>query len=164
MPTFNSFQFEQKPGSTETRPSAKGLAAVGPIIQVQAEIPAALARMLQAASQPIPKPVEGFALVDTGASITSIDAPLLAQLGVNPVGTVNVGTAGGRRRQSTYPVRLTFPGTAFPGFEHPAVLGVDLAGQLALPERPLIALIGRDILRRCVLVYNGTAGMFSLSL
>jgi hypothetical protein len=82
---------------------------------------------------------------------------------VNPVGTANVGTAGGRRKQSTYPVRLIFPGTAFPGFEHPAVLGADLSGQLALPQKPLIALIGRDILRRCVFVYNGSAGMFSLS-
>lgn len=164
MPTFNSFQFEQKPGSNETRLSPKGLAVTGPIIQVQIEIPTALAKALQAASQQIPNPIEGFALVDTGASITAVDVPLLAQLGVNPVGAANVGTAGGRCKQSTYPIRVTFPGTRFPGFGHPNALGADLSGQLVLNQKPIVALIGRDILQKFVLVYNGTAGMFSLSM
>lgn len=103
-------------------------------------------------------------MIDTGASITAIDVSVLTALGVNPVGTASVGTAGGRRQQSTYPARLTFPGTGFPGFEHAGVLGCDLSGQFVAGNKRVIALIGRDILRRFVLIYNGTGGMFCLSM
>jgi hypothetical protein len=162
MPTLNSFSFQQAPGQPP-QPGPQGLAVNGPIIQVQIEVPSALAARLQATGQPIPAPVDGIALIDTGATITSIDAASLTRLGINPVGIANVGTAGGPQRLSTYPVRFTFPGTPLPGFEIPSVIGVDLTGQTVLNQRPLIALIGRDILSMGVFVYNGSAGMFSLS-
>lgn len=136
---------------------------MGPIIQIQIEIPSALAESLRLANQPIPNPVDGIALIDTGATITSIHAALLIGLGINPVGVANVGTAGGPQQQSTYPARFSFPGTPLPGFELAQVIGCDLTGQTVLNQRPLIGLIGRDVLARAVLVYNGSAGMFSLS-
>ncbi len=105
-----------------------------------------------------------MALVDTGASITAIDVPILSQLGVNPVGKASVGTADGPALQSTFPARIAFPGTGFPGFEIPAALGCNLQGQIvAMNQKPIIALIGRDILSRFVFIYNGSAGMFTLS-
>jgi predicted aspartyl protease len=107
--------------------------------------------------------VDGIALIDTGATITSINAPILSGLGINPVGIVNVGTAGGPQKQSVYPAKFRFPGTKLPGFELSRVIGCDLTGQTVMNQRPLIALIGRDVLTRAVLVYNGSAGMFSLS-
>src|SRR5258708_7258971 len=101
--------------------------------------------------------------LDTGATITSVDLARIIQLGINPVGVRNVGTAAGPQQQSTYPARFTFPGTPLPGFDLAQVLGCDLTGQTVLNQRPLIALIGRDILSMAVMVYNGSAGMFSLS-
>jgi hypothetical protein len=162
MPTLNSFSFQQSPGSLP-QPGPQGLATNGPVIQVQIEIPSALAASLQASGQPIPTPVDGIALIDTGATITSIDVAILKRLSINPVGVANVGTAGGPKQQSAYPARFTFPGTPLPGFEIPRVLGCDLTGQTVFNQRPLIALIGRDILSLAVFVYNGQAGMFSLS-
>ena len=168
MPTYNSFNFEiprdPQPGQQIPQPSPKSLAVNGPIIQFQVEIPPVLAESLQRASTPIPNPVEGFALIDTGASITAIDGIVFTQLGINPNGIAMVGTAGGLQQQSPYPVRLTFPGTGIPGVNHAKALGCNLAGQLVLGNRPVIALIGRDILQRFILIYNGSAGMFSLSI
>lgn len=147
------------------QPSPQALAAMGPLIQIQIEVPSALAESLRLANQPIPNPVDGMALIDTGATITSIHAPILAGLGIQPVGIANVGTAGGPQQQSTYPARFSFPGTPLPGFELARVIGCDLTGQTVLnqPQRPVIGLIGRDVLAKAILVYNGSAGMFSLS-
>jgi hypothetical protein len=46
------------------------------------------------------------------------------------------------------------------------MLGCDLAGQavLGIPNVRIIALIGRDILKLFVLVYNGSAGAWALSI
>jgi len=163
MPTLNNFSFQQIPGQS-IQPSPQGLASIGPLIQIQIEVPSVLAASLQAANLPIPNPVDGVALIDTGATITSIHADILIGLGINPVGVANVGTAGGPRQQSTYPAKFSFPGTPLPGFELAQVIGCDLTGQMVGNQRPLIGLIGRDVLANAVLVYNGSAGMFSLSI
>jgi len=162
MPTLNNFSFQQVPGQP-LQPSPQALIQNGPIIQIQIEVPEALAASLQATTQPIPNPVDGIALIDTGATITSVHAPILIGLGINPVGVVTVGTAGGPQQQSAYPAKFRFPGTQLPGFELARVIGCDLTGQTVMNQRPIIALIGRDVLSRAVLVYNGSAGMFSLS-
>ena len=162
MPTLNNFSFQQSPGGT-LQPAPKTLMSAGPIIQVQFEVPTALASILQKNNIPIPSPIEGAALIDTGATLTSIDVGILTRLGINPVGVANVGTAGGPQRQSIYPARITFPGTALPGFELHHVMGCNLKGQTVKDQMPLCALIGRDVLSRAVFVYNGSAGMFSIS-
>jgi hypothetical protein len=76
---------------------------------------------------------------------------------------VLLGTAGGPRQQSTHAARFSFPGTPLPGFELARVIGSDLTGQTVLNQQPVIGLIGRDILANAILIYNGSAGMFSLS-
>lgn len=162
MPTLNSFSFQQLPNQP-IQPSPQGLAASGPLIQIQIEVPTALAESLRLGGLPIPNPVDGLALIDTGATLTSIHAPILVGLGIQPIGIANVGTAGGPQQQSTYPARFSFPGTALPGFEMARVMGCDLTGQVAPNQRPVVGLIGRDVLMNAILVYNGSAGMFSLS-
>ena len=162
MPTLNNFSFHQLPGQ-QLQPSPQTLAMSGPIIRVQIEVPTALAESLRLANQPIPNPIDGIAFIDTGATITSVDASQFARLGVNPVGLRNVGTAAGPMQQSTYPARFTFPGTPLPAFDLAQILGCDLTGQTVMGQNPLLALIGRDILGRAVFVYNGSAGMFSIS-
>jgi hypothetical protein len=169
MPTHNSASFQVKgqvrPGQQQIPQLSPGLLAHnGPIIQVQIEVPSALAQSLQRANTAIPNPIDGFALIDTGASITSVDVTVFAQLGVNPNGIANVGTAGGPQQQSTYPARLLFPGTTLPSTDHARTLGCNLTGQTVLGGKKIIALVGRDLLSRCVFIYNGSAGMWSLSI
>ncbi len=41
---------------------------------------------------------------------------------------------------------------------------MDLSGQTVFAlNKPLVALLGRDVMTSMVLIYNGPAGMFSLS-
>lgn len=47
--------------------------------------------------------------------------------------------------------------------EFESLVGVDLTGQV-IGDHQLIALIGRDVLSRCLFVYNGQIGLFTLAL
>ncbi len=64
---------------------------------------------------------------------------------------------GGLNSQYLYPARLVFPGTTLPSIDFSSVVGSQLSAQ------GIVALIGRDVLQHFLLVYNGPAGMFSLS-
>ena len=151
----------------QVQPFPAGLRLAGPSLQVEVSVPTALANQIQAANQPIPNPILGLGIVDTGASISAVDVAVLNQLGVQPVGTANVGTAGGQQTQSTYPAKFTFPGMpGMPSIEFSTLIGSNLTGQIVPgPQQGnLIVLLGRDILERFVFVYNGPAGMFTLTI
>ena len=107
--------------------------------------------------QPLPTPVVGRALLDTGATFTAIDRAAASQLNLVPVDTIQSGTADGQRTCPRYPARLVFPGTSIPGINLPRAVGVDLTGQ------GFIALLGRDFLSRFVMIYNGPVGQIILS-
>jgi len=83
-------------------------------------------------------------------------------LGVNPIGVTLMGTAGGPVQQSLYPAKFRFPGEAFE-IEFSSVVGADLTGQ-HIAGQDIIALLGRDVLSKCVLIYNGPGGFFTLAL
>jgi hypothetical protein len=153
MPVFNQFILGP---NNELNPAPLRLR--GPIIQVEIQIPTVLGHTLQQKGKPLPQPVTGLCLVDTGASKTCVDAAIVAGLGVSPINKVQVQTPSGSASQYTYPVRMSFPGTPLPGIEFSSVLGSVLAAQ------GIIGLLGRDVLTHFVLIYNGPAGMFSLAL
>jgi hypothetical protein len=112
----------------------------------------------------MPSPKPGLALIDTGASSTCVDETMVTDLGVQPVDVVKISTPSGTDQRSVYPASLAFPGTNLPSIDFPRLIGVDLSSQaIAGTNDPMVALFGRDLLRMFVLVYNGPAGMYSLS-
>jgi hypothetical protein len=140
------------------------LVVQGPILPVQIEVPAPLAQQLQLEGKPVPSPVAGIALVDTGAGVSGIDASVIAQLGVQPVGQVMVSGVTGAKMRSKFPAKFTFPGTGLPDFNFGELVEAEIANQAIRGTKiPLIALIGRDILHHCVVVYNGPAGTFTIA-
>jgi hypothetical protein len=116
---------------------------------------------LRAANQPVRPPVPIRALIDTGASATVIDESVLRQLGLAPTGTVQILTPSTRGVPITcmaYDIKA--------GIYHPAhslVLGTfpviagDFTGQT------ISALIGRDVLRNCLFIYDGVALHFTIA-
>jgi predicted aspartyl protease len=158
MPIYNRILFESDPSDPQKQKMGpSSLSLFGPTIPVEIAIPDELARYYSARNIPIPPPVTGDALIDTGASITAVDLAVLQQLGIQPVGTANVYTPQGSDVQELFPVRLTLSGTAIV-MRLKAVLGSQLRNQ------NIMALIGRNVLSSCVLVYNGPFGNFSLSM
>lgn len=83
-----------------------GLLVVGAVVPIEIHVPPQLAEILTDQGKPIPAPVSGLALVDTGATTTCVHEPVLQQLGLNPVSLIQSGTANGPVQQSQYPARL----------------------------------------------------------
>jgi len=117
---------------------------------------------LVAAGRISPPPQNVRAMVDTGASATCVDPMVFAALQLQPTGSTPVltpSTGPTPIDADTYDVAILIPNPA---------------GALAIPNMPVTAselflaqgfhaLVGRDILQRCVLTYNGTLGLFTLA-
>jgi hypothetical protein len=94
-------------------------------------------------------------MIDTGATGSVIQQGLAAQLGLNPVGLVQIHTPSSTNVVCyEYAVRLVFPNNVV--FEG-TVIEAPLQGQ------HIQCLIGRDVLAQAVLVYIGYSNLFSLS-
>lgn len=153
MPTYTGKFYPQ--GTPVPSPSPGGLRTLGPIIPVQIEIPLVLNQQLQAANKPIPPPVTGSALIDTGAGASAIDRQVPGKLGVSPIGTTNVSTPSGQSPHNLYPIRVVWAGLLT--LDYQAVIDADLAPQ------GLVALLGRDFLERALFIYDGPNGEFRIS-
>lgn len=159
MPIFNFSFSRQNP-----QPLPAFLTRLGPLAPAEIHVPQQLAQLLQSQGQPVPPPETGMLLIDTGASTSGVDTAIIAALGVNPVGRTNLGTAGGPVPASLYPARFVI-GAGSAGainINFSQVVGLNLSGQ-SLGGQKLIGLIGRDILARGILIYNGPAASFTFA-
>ena len=153
MPIYN--RFWTNPSTGQHDPNL--LAPNGPALPIEISIPDSYVDLLQIASIPIPSPLSGSALIDTGARFTAVDINVLQQLGIDPVSTIEVITPSGREIQGIYMVRIGFVGTSIPPFQPWWVTGSQLQ---AFGH---IALIGRDILNQSLMVYDGKHGMWTIA-
>lgn len=116
----------------------------------------------EAAGNTSPSQAYVLALIDTGASQTHVERRLLEQLGLDPVGTtvVHSVTSGG----TPAPAQVFAVDLALAG-EQTGILATDLAVVAAKDLRRLQvqALLGRDVLNRCHLHYDGPGLKFTLT-
>lgn len=99
------------------------------------------------------------ALIDTGASLTVINPQIattckLLQTDWNRITTVG-GMAGS---YPAYAAAISFPGTDLPGFDVVRVVACPI-----IEQRFFSCLIGRDILRKWVLTYDGPNGELEIN-
>jgi len=126
----------------------------GPLIEVRIGLTTAAEAANNAAGTPIPTPVRGTAMVDTGASHSAVRAGLLGPLGLHPVGVTQVSTpTSANVPLPNYAVRITLP----QGWIDTTVCEVPMGGQ------NIDALIGRDVLQHGILIYQGPTMQFTLS-
>jgi hypothetical protein len=103
------------------------IAPQGPLVAVHVGVSAQRRTALVQAGQPVPAPILASLLLDTGASCTSIDATVIAQLGLQPTGTQGIltpSTGATPHQCSTYDVSLAIPG-ALPQKVIPAIAIID---------------------------------------
>jgi len=146
-------------------PIPQALQQCGPCIPVQISIAAKVAAALQKVGSAAPPPQNGLALIDTGATISGVDARAVQALGLQPIGVKKVFTARGAAQQPVYAATFAFPNTNIPAINFGELLGVDLADQRIqlIGNQPLIAVIGREILANFLLIYNGRMARFTLA-
>jgi len=127
----------------------------GPVIDgIRVALHPVTGKAFRASDKQIPEPLTVSGLVDTGSDCCVIRRSLIEQLEIPPVDYEELIAAhGGRERVPRYYARVILPN----GVEFKTrLLGADLAGAYAL-------LIGRDLLRKCVFVYDGPKSAFSLN-
>lgn len=144
MPVFHR-DFE----STHDDSAPNHLQRGGPLIPIQVEMPSAVTLEHAKSQKEIPFPITGFALLDTGASRTCVDESVLLGLDLSPSGAANIATPSGRSRRLRYFAKLSFPDCPLPDRYPIEVTGVDLR------SRSYIALIGRDLMRDMLVIYDG---------
>jgi hypothetical protein len=154
MPVFNFFHWSQQHGQT--------LANTGPLVAVQVGVPVALKQHLGEKSLPIPAPVSGFALIDTGAFATAVDDSIFTSLGVQPIDEIPTDTPHGAGKSNVYPGSISFPGMNVNDMPMERVVGCKLKWK-TLDDKEIIMLLGRDLLRYFLMVYNGPGSDIILS-
>jgi hypothetical protein len=133
-----------------------GLHQTGPQLQIAIGLQPAAEQAVRDAGDPLPAPVALPCMIDTGATLTIIAQGTGAKLGLKPVGVVTMSTASHKGVPcEQYAVRLAMPNNII----------IDItATEMPMPDPSTQALIGRDILSQCVLVYVGYAETFTLSI
>jgi predicted aspartyl protease len=143
-------------------PPAQALAVRGPVVQVLVSVPAQVAERLTKESKPIPSPVPGLGLIDTGATGSCVDEEVAKKLQLPIVNVVSMASAAhAATDRNVYPLTFDILGFGATGkitVNSPRVTGAELGVQ------GLILLIGRDLLANTCLIYNGIAGAFTLSI
>jgi len=137
-------------------PGAHGLVQRGPCVQIVISVPDQFAAELAKQGKPVPTPVSGLALIDTGATSTCIDEEAAKKLGLPIINVVNMASAShASNKANVYPAKLQITGL-------PMAINASSAIGAALSAQGLMALIGRDVLARFVLIYNGSMGEVTL--
>jgi hypothetical protein len=102
-------------------------------------------------------PVYGKALVDTGADSTAVDFTSLSPE-AHATGSIQAqGVTSESITLPIYKVTLSFPGTTLATFDVERT-----AATPHLKSQGVVALIGRDVLSKARLTYDGPKGVFAL--
>ena len=99
-----------------------------------------------------PSALEVNALIDTGASVTVINPEVAASQKLRHTGFAFIAAAGSSGRYTEHAAAIQFPGTDLMGFDPIRVVACPIVRQ------PVSCLIGRDILRKWLLTYDGHTG------
>ena|SRR5579864_1067881 len=143
-----------------TRQFTNGL----PLILAVLGVTQGRADALTAAGQPVPPMQRMTGLIDTGASCTCVDPVIIKALGLTPTGSTQMYTPStGAQPHTTdqYDATLKIYVTLEQAPLEVLVLPV-VAAELRVGQG-IDALIGRDVLRQCLLSYNGQSGFFTLA-
>jgi len=146
MPVFNFFHWTKEHGYH--------LQETGPLVAVEIGIPDILKKHLAEKGEAIPPPLSGYALVDTGAFATAVDDSIFTSLGIPPIDQIPTGTAHGEGKSNVYPASVSFPGMNVKELPMERVVGCKLKWKTN-DDKEIIMLLGRDLLRWFLLIYNG---------
>jgi hypothetical protein len=142
---------------------ADSIAPNGALVRVLVGIGASQRQKLRTAFRPIPQAVSLDALLDIGAETTCYDSQAVRALGLefDTIITLNAPALGGFGLVSIEKASLTIVHPSGNPADDLVIPGI---GIIDLPLNTLgyQLLLGRDVLNRCRLVYDGPAGTFTL--
>ncbi len=139
------------------------LSPQGPVVDAAIMVGDARQAALELTKQDVPPPQVVRALIDTGAGISAVDPTVLKALGLNQTGEAEIHTPSTRGvavTTPTYDVKIAIlagrTGDLHFISETIQVTATDLS------VHGFQVLIGTDILRKCILHYNGADSLFTV--
>jgi hypothetical protein len=140
------------------------ISPTGPTVQVAVMVSGARRKVLEESGDPIPEPQRIIGLIDTGASISGVDPSVLAALNLSPTGEAEIhtpSTKGNAVKADTYDVQIgIYAGR--PGDLHFISDTIQVTATV-MTGQSVQALIGTDILRSCIFIYNGADEFYTLA-
>ena len=152
----HEIQYFLKDPAGQFYPPAGILSNVGARLPVVVGLPPQFEQAYKKAGLSIPEPQTATAVVDTGCTRTSVDKTIVTALGLLPTGSGTTCTAGGPAPTLLYAVSLFFP-QLNAGIVIPQAMDCDLTGMGGLG-----VLLGCDLLKHFVMIYDGIAGRVTL--
>jgi hypothetical protein len=138
--------------------------ASGPLVNALVQVSEGRRAALQAQGLAIPTPRAIRAIVDTGASFTSLEPSIIQALELTPTGTIDIVTPStGQAVHTTETYDIDFSLYAGPDDPPLSMTNLRVAACELFLRQGIHALIGRDILSHCILIYNGQHRFFSLA-
>jgi predicted aspartyl protease len=126
------------------------------VMQTQSQV-----ESLKNAGLPFATPTVIIGLIDTGASRTVIESRIIKSMNLLQHGPVAIQTPS---TGASFVVRDSYGATLVLGENEPDPLVVTvLAIEADIASQGFFALIGCDVLSRCVLTYDGPSGTYTLA-
>lgn len=136
----------------------------GPVVDAAVMITEARRQALTQAGEQAPPAQAIRALIDTGASISGVDPSVLSALSLQQTGETDIltpSTGTSAIRVPTFDVVIgIYAGR--PGDLHYISDTIQVTATV-LTGRGFLALIGTDVLSKCILHYNGADGIFTVA-
>lgn len=152
----HEIEFVGRASADRGRDAAALLASHGPRLAVVAGLPPSVVRIRDAKRRPVPDPRPLVALIDTGCTRTAIDQGIARSLELPETGVTRIGSATGPAQARLHAVQLVFPTLDGVSVVLPQAAACDLGSQ------GLGVLIGCDLLRQFVMIYDGLVGRVTL--
>jgi hypothetical protein len=136
------------------------ISKLGPMIDVKVMQSSQRVAALKRARMPYTQPVTVLALLDTGAGSSALDRQVVTSLGLGPTGIIKIHTPS---TGTKYEERSLYDASLVIGEGYPTPLALTLPVlESDFASEGFLALIGRDVLDQCFLMYDGPAATFSL--
>lgn len=124
----------------------------GPKIKVTIGHPRSVLRAAQQTGTNLKQPFTVTALIDTGAARTVINPQLAETCGLRRTGETQISSAGHLAKRHEFAGAIQFPDQDLTPFDPISLVACPL------PEQDVSCLLGRDVLERWNLVYDGRSG------
>jgi len=125
----------------------------GPKIKVTISHPRRAIALAQPLHLDLKKPYSVTALIDTGAARTVISPQLAATCGLQQTGQARISSAGQITDRPEFVGAIHFPAHELESFDPISLVACPL------PEQDVACLLGRDVLERWNLTYDGRSGL-----
>jgi predicted aspartyl protease len=132
------------------------LRRTGPKITVTISHPQKAIELATRSHVELKKPFTVTALIDTGAARTVISPQLAATCGLRQTGQARISSAGNITDRPEFAGAVHFPDHELQSFDPMSLVACPL------PEQDVACLLGRDVLERWILTYDGRSGLVEI--